>query len=231
MFLFRNLGVIFSNKITLRIFIVKSLLNLCFFIVIFIFIVYVGVNLFSKPYIINDINKLPNSQTAVILGAGILKNGNLSPILVDRADTAIQLYNANKVKKILVTGDNSRLSYNEVNPVRLYLLKNNISDGDIFLDHAGFDTYSSMYRARDIFLADSMIIVTQSFHLPRAVFIARSLGLKAYGFSADHGHYKFSNYLREMPANVKAVFNIFFNREPKFLGEEIPLSGSGAETR
>ena len=170
---------------------------------------------------------VPKAQMAMILGAAILKSGDLSPVLEDRASKAIELYRAGKVKKILVTGSNATTDYNEVNPVRDYLLENKIPAGDIFLDHAGFDTYSSMYRARDVFLADSMIVVSQSFHLPRAIFIARALGVEAYGMSADSGNYLAWNYVREVFADVKAVFNIVLEREPKYLGKTVPITGVG----
>lgn len=196
------------------------------FLILDIFLI---VRFSTKAYITDEISKVPNTEAAVILGASILKNGKPSPILVDRIDAAIELYEAEKVDKILVTGDNSRLSYDEVNPIRLYLLDKGVPDKDIFLDHAGFDTYSSMYRGRDIFLARSMTVVTQSFHLPRSVFIARGLGIEAYGYSADNGHYKNSNYIREIFANEKAVLNLVFKRKPKYLGEEIPLTGDGRD--
>ncbi|MDD5152503.1 MAG: ElyC/SanA/YdcF family protein [Candidatus Pacebacteria bacterium] len=98
-------------------------------------------------------------------------------------------------------------------------------DEVIFLDHAGFDTYSSMYRARDVFLVSSIIVATQSFHLPRAIFIAHSLDIKAYGFSADSGSYSIKNYFRELFANVRAVFDLAFLRVPKYLGSTIPIAG------
>jgi len=181
----------------------------------------------SKPYIYTDTAEVPDAQVALIPGAAIFTNGALSSIYTDRVNVAIKLYEAKKVSKILVSGDNSTVSHNEVNPVRLYLLSKGIPDQDIFLDHAGFDTYSTMYRARDIFRVSSVLITTQSFHLPRAVFIARRLGIKAYGVSSDTGHLLFSNYIREVFANEKAVFNLIFNRKPKYLGEEIPISGDG----
>ncbi len=198
-------------------------------VVFFIIIVFITIRATTQKHIWNNIAGVPHSEVAVILGASILKDGNLSPVLKDRVDMAINLYEAEKVDKILVTGDNSTLSHNEVSPVRLYLLEKGIPDNIIFLDHAGFDTYSSMYRARDIFLASKMTIVTQSFHLPRAVFIARELGIDASGMSADIGHYKFSNSVREIFANEKAVMNLFFNRKPKFLGEEIPIAVVGED--
>ena len=166
----------------------------------------------------------------MILGAAILKNGDLSPVLKDRADAAISLYQAHKVVKILVTGNDASADYNEVTPVRKYLIKNDVPSQAIFLDHAGFDTYSSMYRARDVFEVKSMIIVSQSFHLPRALFIARQLGIEAYGLNADNGNYSIYNYFREIPADVKAYFNLILNRQPKFLGVTIPITGTGEDT-
>ena len=140
---------------------------------------------------------------------------------------AIKLYEAKKVSKILVSGDNSTDSHNEVNPVRLYLISKGIPDEDIFLDHAGFDTYSTMYRARDIFGVSSTLVTTQSFHLPRAIFIARQLGIEAYGVNADVGHMLFRNYVRETLANEKAFLNLILHRKPKYLGEKIPITGDG----
>lgn len=131
------------------------------------------------------------------------------------------------MSKILVSGDNSSVTDNEVNPVRLYLLSHGVPDKDIFLDHAGFDTYSSMYRARDIFGVTSILITSQSFHLPRAVFIARELGIQAYGVNADVGHTFFNNYVREVFADEKAVFDLVFHTKPKYLGDPIPITGDG----
>lgn len=179
----------------------------------------------SDKYIYKDVNNLPHVQAVVIPGAAILLNGDLSPVLRDRADMAISIYKKGVAGKILVTGDNSSLTYNEVGPVRKYLLKNDVLEQDIFLDYAGFDTYSSMYRARDVFLIKSMIVVSQAFHLPRAVYIARRLGIITYGMEADRGHYLFYNNIREMFGDVKAMANLLFDRQPKYLGEAIPITG------
>jgi len=167
---------------------------------------------------------IPHTQTALILGSSVSDEGKLSPVLKDRANAAIILYNAGKVKTILISGDNSTTTYNEVNPVKTYLITQGIPEITIFLDYAGFDTYSSMYRARDIFLVGSTTIVSQSFHLPRAVYIAQNLGITAYGFNADDGHYLLRNYLRELFANVKAIGNLTFHTRPKYLGEIVPLT-------
>ena len=186
------------------------------------------INISTRSYIYKNISDVPEAETGLLLGAAVLSNGNLSGALRDRADTAISLYKAKKVKKILVTGDNSRVEYNEVNPVRNYLLKAGVLEGDIVLDYAGFDTYSSMYRSRDIFLTENIIIITQSFHLPRAVFIARNLNMNATGVSADNGHmYSVKNSIRETFANIKAVLNLLVGREPKFLGQKKPITDGG----
>jgi len=190
-------------------------------------IIYVG----SKSYIYENTEDAPEAQVALIPGAAILKSGDISPIFRDRVDKAIELYKEKKVSKILVSGDNSTVSHNEVNPVRDYLLLKGIPDEDIFLDHAGFDTYSTMYRARDIFEVDSVIISTQSFHLRRSVFIARMLGLPAYGISADRGNILLKNYIREIFANEKAVLDLIFKRQPKYLGDVIPITGDGRSYR
>ena len=182
-----------------------------------------------SQYTKTSIDDVPTTEAALVLGASVLR-GSPSPILAERADMAIALYAAGKVKKILVTGDNGALSHDEVTPVRKYLLDAGVASEDIFLDHAGFDTYSSMYRARDVFLVRSLTIVTQDFHLPRALWIARKLGLEAYGVVAEGGENSPYDYLREIPASVKAIMNVMMDRQPKYLGPTMPLSGNGEET-
>src|SRR3989338_1835512 len=137
-----------------------------------VLVVVLAVNTFiyesTKKYMYTEAALAPAAQAVLIPGAAILIDGGLSPIFRDRADAAITLYEAGRVAKILVSGDNSTVSHNEVNPVRKYLLAKGVPGQDIFLDHAGFDTYSSMYRARAVFGVSSMLVVSQSFHLPRA---------------------------------------------------------------
>ena len=186
-----------------------------------------GIYISTKPYLYDSGQSVPTAEAVLIPGAAIYGNGTLTPIFQDRVDTAVRLYDSKKVKKILVSGDNSTVSHNEVNAVLLYLRTKGIPDQDIFQDHAGFDTYSSMYRARAIFGVSSLLIATQSFHLPRSVFIARALGIKAYGVNADVGTVSFSNNLREMLADEKAVLDILTHRTPKFLGDTIPIMGDG----
>ena len=192
-------------------------------LVVFILTVNLIVYASSRAHIYQDVKEAKEAQTVIILGAGVSAKGELSPFFKDRVDKAIEFYKAKKAGKILVSGDNSTTWHNEVNPVRDYLLSKDIPDENIFLDHAGFDTYSTMYRARDIFKVSSVVIVSQSFHLPRAVFIARSLGLDASGLAADDRPASISHYMREVLANEKAAMNLIFHRQPKFLGEAIPI--------
>ena len=173
----------------------------------------------------------PSAQVALVLGASIRSNGTLSAVLQERADTAYALYAAKKVSKILVSGDNGTLQYDEVYPVGKYLLAKGVPKEDIFLDYAGFDTYSSVYRAQKVFNASLVIIVSQAFHLPRALFIARALGMHAVGVDAGKpGEQYIINSLREIPASLKAVFDVFSGRVPKYTGQMFPVSGSGEAT-
>ncbi|MEJ0054063.1 MAG: ElyC/SanA/YdcF family protein [bacterium] len=194
-----------------------------------ILLVPIGMRESTAPYIYTSIEGAPEVETALVLGASVIR-GEPSPILEARTDSAIELYKAGKAGKILVTGDNGALNHDEVTPVRKYLIDAGVAAEDIFLDHAGFDTYSSMYRARSVFGVTSVIVVTQDFHLPRAVFIARALGLPAYGFPAREERGTFYNYLREVPASVKAARDLLMRRVPEYLGPAIPISGDGSTT-
>jgi len=184
----------------------------------------------TRQYIYSDITKVPDTEVAMVLGASVTSAGDLSGILKERADEAVLLYRAGKVNKILVTGDNSTVSHNEVDPTARYLVSVGVRPDDIFLDHAGFDTYSSMYRARDVFAVTSVTIVSQDFHLPRSVYVARSLGLTAYAAEAKSGGVGIFNYVREIPATVKAMWDVTLSRTPKYLGEQYPITGDGRAT-
>lgn len=198
-------------------------------LVILVIIVNAYIDQQTRSFTYASVAAAPRAETALVLGASVRSSGELSPVLRDRADAALALYKAGKVKNILVSGDNSTVAHNEVNPVRTYLLKAGIPDADIFLDHAGFDTYSTMYRARDIFKVASVTVVTQPFHMPRALFIARSLGLDAVGLDAGGGLVDAKNYLRESLADEKAILDLMLHRKPKYLGDEIPISGVSAQ--
>ncbi len=171
-------------------------------------------------------------QAALVLGARVYANGNMSPIFRDRVDTAIAEYKAGRADKILVSGDHGRPEYDEVNAAKNYLLEQGIPPEDIFLDHAGFDTYDSLIRARDVFGVKTLSIVTQDFHLPRALYIADALGLDACGVSADKQEYagEQRRELRESLARIKAWFNVLVSSKPKYGGEAIPIEGDGQKS-
>ncbi|MDP2212137.1 MAG: ElyC/SanA/YdcF family protein [Candidatus Aquicultor sp.] len=173
------------------------------------------------------------SQVAIVLGAKVFGDNVLSHVLADRLDTGIDLYRSGKVGKLLLTGDHGQSRYDEVNAMRKYALSKGIPAEDIFMDHAGFDTYDSMYRARDIFEIQSAVVVTQRFHLARSVYIARALGIDATGASADKRVYMKGRLfeIREALARVKAFFELHITRpKPRFLGEKIPITGDGRST-
>ncbi len=174
------------------------------------------------------------AETAIVLGARVYSNGNASPVLMDRLDTAIELYQAGKVKKLLLTGDHGQTNYDEVNNMRKYVLSKGVPDVDIFMDHAGFSTYESMYRARDVFAVKKAVVVTQQFHLPRALYIARAMGLEVSGIVADKRDYVGMDYLelREFLARNKAFLQLhILHSKPTYLGPVIPITGDGRLTQ
>lgn len=171
------------------------------------------------------------ADAVMVFGARVT-NGILSDTLKNRVDKAIELYKAGVVGKILMTGDHGRENYDEVNAMKQYAVDKGVPADDVFCDHAGFNSYESLYRARDVFMCKSVILVTQEFHIYRTLYLAERLGLEAYGVIAPdaanaNGLY---NEMRETLARVKAVFNGMLLPEPTYLGEAIPISGSGSAT-
>lgn len=178
------------------------------------------------------LDELSPADAVIILGARVYDSGAPSPILQNRLDHGYAVYEKGLVSKIIVSGDHGKVDYNEVKSMKQYLLKKGVKEEDIFMDHAGFDTYDSMYRARDIFCVKSLIICTQEYHTYRSIYIARRLGLEAQGYPApDIMSRKTYNNFRESLARVKAVLDVeILRREPKYLGDSIPISGSGLLT-
>jgi SanA protein len=184
----------------------------------------------ARRYVFTSLDNVPKNEVALVLGASIRGPRKLSMMLADRVDSAIELYKAGKVKKLLMSGDNSATDYDEVSAMRRYALKHGVDSDDILRDFAGFRTYDSMYRARELWGLHSMIIVTQGFHLTRAVYTARHLGIDAYGYIADRSIYGrrallWSNF-REIAARTLAWLEVHITHpKPKFLGEPQTLSG------
>ena len=168
----------------------------------------------------------------LVLGCGVYKDGTPSPMLRDRLERGIELYKAGAAPKIIMSGDHGTEDYDEVNTMKQYAIDAGVPSEDIFMDHAGFSTYESVYRAKEIFCAKNVIIVTQEYHLYRALFLAEKLGLKAYGVSSDYRMYAGQRIrdLREILARCKDFGSSVFKPKPKFLGEKIPVSGDGNVT-
>lgn len=172
--------------------------------------------------------ELENTDCVLVLGAGV-RDGSPTPMLRDRLITGISLYESGAVPKIIMSGDHGREDYDEVNVMKSYAVENGVPDSDVFMDHAGFSTYDSVYRAKAVFEADSIIIVTQKYHLYRALYIAEKLGVNAVGVAADLDDYsgQLKRDLREIAARDKDFFSCLFKPKPKYLGEKIPVSGDG----
>jgi vancomycin permeability regulator SanA len=173
-------------------------------------------------------DNVPEKQVILVLGAKVHENGQMSDMFRDRVDAAIALYESKKSGKILVSGDHGQKNYDEVDAAKEYLLRRGVKSEDIFLDHAGFDTYDSVYRAKKIFQVESLIVSTQRYHLPRALYISRKLGIDAVGVPADLHEYGGQDYrnLREWAADVKAWLDVNLKARPRFLGEAIPITGN-----
>ncbi len=185
-------------------------------------------------YIVEDCLKDIKGQrpAVLVLGAGVKTNKGVSPVFADRLDTAMALYQKGLVKKIIVSGDHGTDVYDETNAGKDYLLTLGAPDTDIFLDHAGFDTYDSVARAKNIFQADTLLITTQDFHLPRALYIANRIGLEAWGCRADKRFYSNINNMkrREWLASIKAWLDVNLGSNPRFDGDVYDLEGDGRQT-
>ena len=198
----------------------------------------VGINTYvvcsADDYILSveDAAALTDVDCILVLGCGVRDDGSPSAMLRDRLRRSVELYQLGAAPKLLMSGDHGRENYDEVTTMKAFALDAGIPTEDVFMDHAGFSTYESMYRAKDIFLADKIIIVTQTYHLYRAIFIARSLGIEAYGVDADLVGYGngFAREVREVLARVKDSFSCIFLPEPTYRGETIPIWESGELT-
>lgn len=175
-----------------------------------------------------DLKDIDNIDCILVLGAGI-RNNNPSPMLEARLIEGINLYNKGISNKILMSGDHGQDNYDEVNVMKRYALEKGINSKDVFMDHAGFSTYDSIYRAKKIFGAKKIIIVTQKYHLYRALYIANELGIEAYGINSDPIKYsgQFKREIREILARNKDFIKAKIKPESTYLGEPIPVSGNG----
>jgi SanA protein len=183
-----------------------------------------------KARVYEQVNSVPQTGVALVLGAGLLSDGSPTPALYDRVATAAALYERGIVKKLLVSGDNRFEWYNEPEAMRQLAIRLGVSDQDIVLDYAGRRTYDSCFRAREIFEVEHVVIVTQRFHLNRALYLCEALGVSSVGMVADRRVYT-SPYrqwwqVRELAALAKAWLDIHILHPQPILGERLPLQAT-----
>lgn len=215
--------------------------TLCRIIAIFLCLCILGI---STPVVINvvvtastadqiispeEAAKLQDVDCILVLGCYVHEDGNPSDMLHDRLRRGVELYDLGAAPKLLMSGDHGRTDYDEVAAMKQFAINAGIPSENVFMDHAGFSTYESLYRAKEIFQAKKILIITQEYHLYRALFIANRLGLEAYGVSADYRSYtgQAGQNFREFLARVKDFATSLFQPEPTYLGETIPISGNG----
>ena len=212
----------------------KKLLIISIVLVIILFFILIGINFLvvcstsSRIVKSEELKEEENIDAILILGAGIWGN-KPSHMLEDRLLEGINLYNKNISNNIIMSGDHGKVDYDEVNLMKKFAIENGVLSEDVFMDHAGFSTYESLYRAKEIFGAKKIVIVTQKYHLYRALYVARSLGIEAYGVASNPRGYagQIVRDLREVLARDKDFFTSIIKPKPTYLGEKISLDGSG----
>ena len=190
-------------------------------------LVVAGLWVSQRSYVYRDIEDVPNAPVAIVFGAAVYPGGRPSPVLADRVAAAAELYRAGKVRKLLLSGDNQTFDYNEPGAMMAYARRLGVPDAAMQPDYGGRRTYDTCYRARHIFQVKRAVLVTQAFHLPRALFTCRRLGIDAVGFVADRRAYPPEEivwwYVREGIAMARALVDVTLQREPPVMGKPIPL--------
>jgi len=219
------------KKVLLRVFLVFTILALLGAASVFGINIYIKSSTKKKILTLEEASALEGIDCILILGAGVWGE-RPTHMLEDRLDYGIALYKAGASNRLLMSGDHGRKNYDEVNVMKKYAIGEGVPSPDVFMDHAGFSTYESLYRARDIFEAKRIIIVTQEYHLYRDLYIADKLGLEAYGVPSNPRSYagQRARDIREVLARVKDFFYVIIKPEPTYLGESIPVSGDGDVT-
>ncbi len=192
---------------------------------------YVKLGMKDRLFTEDKLCELEGADCILVLGAGVT-GSDPSAVLCGRLDEAIALYKKGAAPKLIMSGDHARDGYDEVNVMKDYAVGAGVPSEDVFMDHAGISTYDSIYRARDIFQVKKMIVVTQRYHQYRALYIAKHLGVEAYGVDAEllERGATFGRELREVVARAKDVVKCVFKPEARILGEAIPVNGDGNVT-
>jgi SanA protein len=178
----------------------------------------------STQYITDDINKVEAKNVGLLLGTSKkVKSGRNNLYFFNRIDATVNLYKNGKIKNVIISGDHGRKDYNEPEDMKMELMKGGIPDSVIYLDYAGFRTLDAVIRAKEVFGQSSFLVISQQFHNERAVFIARKLGISAFGYNAKEvgTRYGFRTKVREFFARDKVFFDLIFGVKAKFLGEKI----------
>lgn len=176
--------------------------------------------------------QLQDVDCIIVLGCQVRTDGTPSHMLEDRLKQGVALYDLGAAPKLLMSGDHGTDGYDEVDAMKRYAVEAGVPSDDVFMDHAGFSTYETVCRAKEIFQAEKVLIVTQRYHLYRAIYIAEALGLEVYGVAAEYRQYsgQFARDIREVLARVKDFGMAIFQPDPTWLGETVPISGSGELT-
>lgn len=194
---------------------------------------YVGLTTRGNIFELEDADGL-RADCILILGCGLRRDGFPSQMLRDRLDVGIAAYEKGLADRILMSGDHGQEDYDEVNAMKDYAISKGVPSEDIFMDHAGFSTYESMYRAKAIFGCEKVIVVTQNYHIYRAVYDAKAMGMEAWGISSNIRHFTPTQWvkfrLREVAARTKDFVFCILKPEPTYLGEAIPIFGNGDVT-
>ena len=211
--------------------IIKFLITNIIIVLILIISINSYVIITTKNKIITSNTSIEKTDCIIVLGAG-LRNDKPSLMLEDRLKKGIETYNNGISNKIIMSGDHTRKNHDEVNIMKEYAINNNVPSEDIFMDHAGISTYDSIYRAKNIFNAKKIVIITQKYHLYRALYIANQLGLEAYGVEAPKKIYRGNTYreIREILARTKDFIKCLIKPKSKYLGDSYSLEESGDVT-
>ena len=219
-----------KKKIWMRIVII------CLFLILLGGLATAGINIYmytdGTQRIKEETDSFENADCIMVLGCQVHSDGSLSHMLEDRLKRGVALYKAGAAPKLLMSGDHGQEDYNEVEAMRRYAISQGVPEEDIFMDHAGFSTYESVYRARDIFGVKRIIIVSQEYHLYRALHIAKALGLESWGVASDYRTYsgQIKRDIREVLARVKDFGLGILQPKPTYLGESIPITSDGSAT-
>lgn len=206
----------------------KALLIIVFaigFVLVFGPTIFANLSTRNKRHNLNDPKNIPTRQIALVFGAGVSSDGTPTPYLKQRIETAINLYMTGKVKKILMSGDNSSKHYNEPTAMKEYAVNHGVKDQDVIIDYAGFNTYDSCYRAKTIFDVHEALVITQGYHLPRAVMTCNDLGIKTDGVAATKNGRDFTitYIMREYISTTKSTLQLLAKPKPTVLGNPEPI--------